>query len=238
MFVQIGWGRNNAGAWEGLKALYLDKIIPVTMTMPGLIERQLWRGVTDQDESLFWSVWDTLVHLRLYETSDERRALAQEAEKFFHPFAYSWGDAWIKHFEIIWDSENCIEDLVASQSDKEDPMHVMIAWGKLRLGGWDQYEKFYRERVQPTTKSVTGLRERQLLRSTEDPDEGISLSIWETQEDLVNYERSEVRQNLANDVKDLYRGEFWVKHFEVSDASTNETPRPPEEPVAVADTSI
>ena len=98
-------------------------------------------------------------------------------------------------------------------------MHVMIAWGKLRLGTWDEFEKFYRERVAPTAKTVKGLQERQLLRSTEDPDEGMSVSIWETQDDLTNYERSETRESLAKEAEHLYRGEFWVKHFEVIDAS-------------------
>ena len=96
-------------------------------------------------------------------------------------------------------------------------MYIMVAWGKLRLGAWEQYESFYKERVEPTIKSVKGLRERQLLRSTEDPDEGMSVSMWETQEDLINYERSELRQTLAKEAEHLYRGEFWVKHFEVSD---------------------
>ena len=97
--------------------------------------------------------------------------------------------------------------------------HVMVAWGKLRLGTWNEFEKFYKERVEPTTKTVTGLQERQLLRSTEDPDEGMSVSIWEFQEDLLNYERSDLRQTLAKEVEHLYRGEFWVKHFEVRDQS-------------------
>ncbi len=99
-------------------------------------------------------------------------------------------------------------------------MHVMIAWGKLRLGAWDQYEKFYREKVETTVDAVNGLRNRQLLRSTEDPDEGMTVSMWDTQEDLLNYERSELRQTLAAEVEHLYRGEFWVKHFEVKETSS------------------
>jgi heme-degrading monooxygenase HmoA len=98
-------------------------------------------------------------------------------------------------------------------------MHVMIAWGKLRLGTWDQYEHFYKERVSATTKGIKGLRERQLLRSTEDPDEGMTVSMWNSLEDLLAYERSELRQTLAKEAEHLYRGEFWVKHFEVRDPS-------------------
>ncbi len=63
---------------------------------------------------------------------------------------------------------------------------------------------------------MKGLQERQLLRSTEDPDEGISVSIWDSMEDLLEYERGEFRQSLAKEVEHLYRGEYWVKHFEVT----------------------
>ena len=63
---------------------------------------------------------------------------------------------------------------------------------------------------------MKGLRERQLLRSTEDPDEGISVSIWDSLEDLLEYERGDFRQQLAKEVEHLYRGEYWVKHFEVT----------------------
>ena len=96
-------------------------------------------------------------------------------------------------------------------------MHVMVVWGKLRLGAWEQFENFYNDRVKTSSNSVSGLRERQLLRSTEDPDEGMSISMWDSHEDLLNYERSELRQSLAKEVEHLYRGDFWVKHFEVRD---------------------
>ena len=45
----------------------------------------------------------------------------------------------------------------------------------------------------------------------------MSVSIREFQEDLLDYERSEIRQTLAKGVEHLYRGEFWVKHFEIRD---------------------
>ena len=60
-----------------------------------------------------------------------------------------------------------------------------------------------------------------LLRSTEDPDEGVSVSVWDSEEALLRYERSELRRNMAQEVENLYRGEFWVKHFEVTDTTSN-----------------
>ncbi len=94
-------------------------------------------------------------------------------------------------------------------------MYIRMVWGKLRPGTWQDYERHYHERVANASNTVKGLQERQLLRSTEDPDEGISVSVWDSVDDLLEYERGEFRQNLAKEVEHLYRGEYWVKHFEV-----------------------
>jgi heme-degrading monooxygenase HmoA len=100
-------------------------------------------------------------------------------------------------------------------------MYVRIVWGRLKSGKWDEYERHYNERVVPSTKGRQGLRERQLLRSTEDPEEGISLSVWEKLEDLHSYETSEVRKELAQNAEDLFQpwsystGEYQVDHFEI-----------------------
>ena len=95
-------------------------------------------------------------------------------------------------------------------------MFIRMVWGKLRPGTWEEYERLYHERLANTAGNIPGLKERQLLRGTEDPDEGISVSIWETLEDLRNYETGEFRQNVAREMEHLYRGEYWVKHFEIS----------------------
>lgn len=92
-------------------------------------------------------------------------------------------------------------------------MIVRMVWGRLQFGTWDQYEKIHKSKVEPTVNTVKGLVVRELLRSTEDPDEGISVTLWETEEDLKNYEGSELHQSIAKDAEPTYRGEYWVKTF-------------------------
>ena len=214
MYVQMAWGRARSGAWDDLRQFYVEKVIPFTMGMPGLKERQLWRGTSDPDEMAFWSVWESLGELRNYETSQTRRELAGDAEQYFHPMAYPMGETWIKHFEIVASGPSATSgDSAAEQS------LIMMAWGKLRLGSWDQYEQFYRDQVLQSGGAVDGLKDRMLLRSTEDPDEGISVSLWDNEEALLRYERSDVRRRMAQEVENLYRGQFWVKHFQVTDSN-------------------
>lgn len=93
-------------------------------------------------------------------------------------------------------------------------MYVRIFWGRVKQGKWDEYERFYNENVGPVSQKMKGFLGRQLMRSTVDPDEGASISLWETMEDLARYERSPERQRLALAVEHLYAGQYWIGHFE------------------------
>ena len=97
----FAWGRLRADTWDQFEAHYNEKVKPLTSAMPGLQERQLWRSAVGGEEVVAWSVWDSLENLRNYEVSDARRDLAQEAEQYYHPWAYSKGEFWVKHFELV-----------------------------------------------------------------------------------------------------------------------------------------
>ena len=94
-------------------------------------------------------------------------------------------------------------------------MLARVAWGKVQPGTWEEYERLYHDEILPATRDVKGLHQRELLRGTNDPDEGISLTLWESREDLEAYERSDLYQGLVDRARAFYVGEFWVKHFDV-----------------------
>ncbi len=100
-------------------------------------------------------------------------------------------------------------------------MYIRMSWGSIRSGYWDDYRAYYNERVATSTTGVKGLQQRQLLRSTENTDEGISISLWDSMEDMTAYERSDTRKGLLQEADHLHqpwsyaRGEYWVKHFEI-----------------------
>ena len=94
-------------------------------------------------------------------------------------------------------------------------MFARVAWGKVKPGTWEAYERIYHEEILPGTRDVKGLRFRELLRGADDPNEGISLTLWESREDLDAYEQSSLYQRLTDRARAFYVGEFWVKHFDV-----------------------
>jgi heme-degrading monooxygenase HmoA len=94
-------------------------------------------------------------------------------------------------------------------------MFARVAWGKVKPGTWQAYEQVYHDEILPDTRNVRGLVFRELLQGTDDPNEGISLTLWERREDLDAYEQSDLYNTLVDRARAYYVGEFWVKHFEV-----------------------
>jgi heme-degrading monooxygenase HmoA len=94
-------------------------------------------------------------------------------------------------------------------------MFARLAWGKVKSGTWGEYERIYHEEILPATRDVKGLSLRELLQGADDPDEGISLTLWDSREDLDAYERSSLHQEMVERARAFYVGEFWVKHFDV-----------------------
>ena len=98
-------------------------------------------------------------------------------------------------------------------------MYVRMIWGKLKRGSWDDYSRIYHEIVDGITKDTKGFRGRQLLRSTENADEGLSVTIWDNLDDLRAYDRSAGRQEATRKVEHLHTGDYWVRTFEVESES-------------------
>ena len=94
-------------------------------------------------------------------------------------------------------------------------MFARVAWGKVKPGTWEEYERLYRDDILPSTRNVQGLVFRELLRGADDPNEGISLTLWERREDLDAYEQSDLYQGLVDRARAFYVGDYWVKHFDV-----------------------
>ena len=94
-------------------------------------------------------------------------------------------------------------------------MFARVLSAKVKPGMWDDYERYYNEKVVPPTQKMKGFRERRLLRSLDNPDEGISKNVWETREDLENYVRSIERQTIVQEAEKLFAGEYSVRDFEI-----------------------
>ncbi len=105
-------------------------------------------------------------------------------------------------------------------------MYLRMVWGRLKPDSWEGYERFFRERTIPQTRNFPGLQGRLLLRGVDGEEEGVSLTVWDTRENLESYENSDLRKSLAQEIQENYAtswsyitGEYWVKTFEIRDVT-------------------
>jgi heme-degrading monooxygenase HmoA len=94
-------------------------------------------------------------------------------------------------------------------------MFARVLSGKVKPGMWHDYEQYYNEKVVPPTQKMKGFRERRLLRSLDSPDEGVSICVWETKEDLENYVRSIERQTIVREAEKFFASQYSVSDFEI-----------------------
>ena len=93
-------------------------------------------------------------------------------------------------------------------------MFVAITWGKIKPGKWNDYMGFYTGSLQDTAKGLKGLIRRQLLRATDDPNEGVSLAFWDSKESWESWYTSPLRKQLTQESELFYTGEYWINTYE------------------------
>ena len=94
-------------------------------------------------------------------------------------------------------------------------MFARISWGKIQSGKWDEFEAAFKAIV-AKAGAQPGLKGRMLLRDTNDPDAGFTLSLWETEQDMRNYEGSEtMKKQVLPAVEPFFIGQYSTTFVEV-----------------------
>jgi heme-degrading monooxygenase HmoA len=94
-------------------------------------------------------------------------------------------------------------------------MHARVILGRVKLDRQEEAIKIYRESVEPVTKKQKGFREMHLLT---DPDTSkfISITIWETENDMNAGESSGYLQEQLNKIAALFVGPPTIQYYVVS----------------------
>lgn len=94
-------------------------------------------------------------------------------------------------------------------------MFSRISWGKIQEGQWDEFEAAFKDVVAKAGEQP-GLKGRMLLRDTNDPNAGFTISLWETEQDMRNYENSDTMKDLVLPaVEPFFTGEYNTTFVEV-----------------------
>ena len=100
-------------------------------------------------------------------------------------------------------------------------MFSRISWGKIQDGKWDEFEAAFKE-VVAKAGAQPGLKGRMLLRDKVDPNAGFTISVWETEQDMKNYENSATMKELVLPaVEPFFTGEYKTTFVEVRYSEVN-----------------
>ena len=95
-------------------------------------------------------------------------------------------------------------------------MHARVILGRVKLNKQDEAIRIYKESVEPAAKEQKGFKNMNLLT---DPDTNkfISITIWETKNDMVASESSGYLQKQLEKIAALFVGPPTIQHYIVSD---------------------
>jgi heme-degrading monooxygenase HmoA len=94
-------------------------------------------------------------------------------------------------------------------------MHARVVLGKVRMHKQEEAIRLYRETVIPAAAKQKGFKSGNLLT---DPDTNkfISITIWETENDMLSSEASGYLQEQLGRIADLFVGPPSIQHYVVT----------------------
>jgi len=108
-------------------------------------------------------------------------------------------------------------------------MFMRLVQVRVKTGALEKLQQLYNERVIPALRQVKGCFYAGFMQNSHVPDECISMTLWESQEDAVAYEKSGVFENLLNETRP-YLSESSDWKIQLSQDLTLEYVPVPEEP--------
>ena len=94
-------------------------------------------------------------------------------------------------------------------------MHARVILGRVKLDKQDEAISIYKENVMPVTKKQKGFKSMHLLT---DPDTSkfISITIWETENDMIAGESSGYLHEQFDKIATLFVGPATIQHYVVT----------------------
>lgn len=98
-------------------------------------------------------------------------------------------------------------------------MYIRVNFLKIKTREKDIARKIYNEEVIPAHKSHKGCRFVYLLECLDNEEEGMTLTAWDTREDLENYEKSGDYEKMISGFKGFISEVPVQKHYEITASS-------------------
>lgn len=93
-------------------------------------------------------------------------------------------------------------------------MYMRIVWGKILPGKWNEFEAAFKTAM-AMRGDVKGLVNHWLARDQNDGNAGYSVTIWQSEADMLAFWDSPRRKELMAPLEPFYVNQFTATHCEV-----------------------
>ena len=195
-FVQLGIKPEAAEAFE---RFYDHRVSPALLAVEGCVFARLIKDLDAEGEFISFTLWESSDHAFKYEESGQYASLIKENAPF---------QAESTEWKIQLTEENTLEYLpvheepevkampvVAGSSEStmpekiEEHTYVRILNTKVNPDQFDQLSTLYNDELVPALLAIPGCRAAYLI-GLKEKSEGLSVTIWDSQEAARDYETS------------------------------------------------
>jgi len=196
---------------DQFKKFYETVVFPQLQKMQGCLFAGLIKSKPEENEFISLTFWQEQAQAENYEKSGVFQKLFDQAKPFLSESA-EWKMQLSKDMKLEYvqsSEEPKIKKYTVAVQNKEtdelkiqpSEMFVRIVSLKIQEGKVEEFEKIYSSVIIPTLKKVRGCRYAFLTKSVGEPNEFISVTVWDKKEDADEYEASGKYQELVDKIK-------------------------------------
>ena len=208
MFMRLFHLKTKSEKVDVLKSFYDAIVIPELHKINGCLFAGLLLNNTDVSEGISLTLWDTQQHAEDYEKSGLFEKLLDQAKPFLSQ-STEWKVQLSEDLELEYKEEEEEPDLehfnvTVNERVKEDlfkqhsKMYIRIVSHILQKDKIEEFRDLFIDQIIPELRNTKGCRYSYLIESMHHDNEVISLSIWDSKEDALAYEKSGAFESLIN----------------------------------------
>jgi quinol monooxygenase YgiN len=211
MFMRLLQLKINLETLSELRRIYSEQIIPELQQVAGCRFACLIQSAQQEDECLSLTLWDTPTSAETYERSGKYQKLVGTVKPFLSDSS-EWRIQLSQDLTLEYkpvETEPVVKsyavgastDAIIPSQEKSSLMFLRLVSAKVQPGKLEELRHLYTNVVIPALLSVKGCHYAYLIENTEEKNEAISLTIWDSQQDAENYERSGLFDELTDKIK-------------------------------------
>jgi heme-degrading monooxygenase HmoA len=208
------------GRLRDLSRFYDNRVIPLLQETDGCLFSSLLQPTGESDECVSMTLWSSQEHAEDYERSGLYDSLLDESDEYLAEAA-EWkvqltGD---QHREVPHLQDPEVETYPveiaadASAMDHMSPqrLFVRIVAARIEPGRFDELKERYDREIVPVLMETPGCRAVFLVEGIKARSRGLSVTIWDSEEDAIRYELSGKYDEMVAKVSEFFSGLYQWK---------------------------